>query len=330
MKISYHQYELLPLLNLNLFAKNNPRAGCLLKVDWENGHVGYSDLHPWPELGDDPLSKQLSDLRHGRISPQIEQSIYLAKRDAVARKKGISLFDQLPRVKNNYLISDYTQVKMTDIDQVYSRGFNTLKIKVGRDIAEDIKFVGKILSSGTFLVRLDFNNLSNWQYFERMMTELNQTQRSRIEYVEDPFPYDYVAYQEARKLCRTAVDREFRKVVFDETQKAPVDCIVLKPAIQDVESVISVALKHRIPLTVTSYMDHSVGMAHAICLAGELKKKHDWLILQAGCLTGRFYQSDDFSKQVSVQGPYIQSIAGTGIGFDQEFKQVSWAEVRIK
>ncbi len=316
-------------MNLNLFAKSNPREGCLLKVDWENGHIGYSDLHPWPELGDEPLSKQISGLRQGRISPQIEQSIYLAKRDAIARKKGISLFDQLPRVKNNFLISDYTQVKVSDIDQVYSRGFNTLKIKVGRDIVEDIKFVAKILSSGTFLVRLDFNNLSNWQYFERMMTELNPTQRSRVEYAEDPFPFDFVAYQEARKLCRIAVDREFQKIVFDETKNMPIDVIVLKPAIQDVEKVLVVALKFRIPITVTSYMDHSVGIAHAICLAGELKKKHDWLIAQSGCLTNRFYQADDFSKQMSIQGPYLQNIAGTGIGFDNEFKQVKWSEVRM-
>lgn len=330
MKISYYQYELLPMLNLNLFAKNNPRSGYLLKVDWENGHVGYADLHPWPELGDDPLAKQMSDLRQGRISPQIEQSIYLAKRDAIARKKGISLFDQLPRVKNNYLISDYSQLKTNDIDQIYSRGFNTLKIKVGRDIVEDIKFVTKMLSSGTFLVRLDFNNLSNWQYFERMLTEMSTTQRSRVEYVEDPFPYDYVAYQEARKLCHIAVDREYKSVVFDESKKAPVDVIVLKPAIQDVEQVLATALKFRIPLTVTSYMDHSVGIAHAICLAGELKKKHDWLIGQSGCLTNRFYQADDFSKQMNIQGPYIQSIAGTGIGFDNELKQVPWAEVRMK
>lgn len=330
MKISYHQYELLPLMNLNLFVKTSPRQGCLLKVDWENGHIGYADLHPWTELGDLPLDQQISGLRQGRLSSQIEQSIYLAKKDAIARKKKLSLFDQLPRVKNNFLISDYTQTKMTDIDQIYSRGFNTLKIKVGRDIVEDIKYVAKILSSGNFLVRLDFNNLSNWQYFERMMTELTQTHRSRIDYAEDPFPYDHIAYQEARKFCAVAVDREFSKVEFSTEQKNPVDCIVLKPAIQDVEQVIAVGLKHRIPIAVTSYMDHSVGVAHAICIAGEWKRKHDWLITQAGCLTSRFYQADDFSKQISIQGPYIQNIAGTGIGFDEELNMLEWSEVRMK
>ncbi|MFN8943179.1 MAG: enolase C-terminal domain-like protein [Pseudobdellovibrionaceae bacterium] len=330
MKISYHQYELTPIIKLNLFAKKQTREGCLLKIDWENGHVGFADLHPWPELGDVPLDQQISGLRNGKISNQIEQSIYLAKRDAIARKIGVSLFDQALRVKNNYLIADYSEVKMTDLDQVYARGFNTLKVKVGRDIGEDIKFVSKILSSGSFLVRLDYNNLSNWQYFERMMSAFTQAQRSRIEYVEDPFPYNEIAYQEARKFCQLAVDREYSKVVFAEGKKVPVDFIVLKPAIQDVEEVVSIALKHRIPIAVTSYMDHSLGVAHAICLASELKKKNDWLIVQCGCLTTRFYGTDPFSQQISIQGPYIQSISGTGIGFDSLLKNLPWSEVRMK
>ena len=58
MKIFVSPYELSPLRR-----SSNERSGVLVKVEFTDGITGYSDLHPWPELGDPSLKEILEALR---------------------------------------------------------------------------------------------------------------------------------------------------------------------------------------------------------------------------------------------------------------------------
>ena len=93
------KYELVPIGNLGAAADEKPRAGALFKVQWPNGNVGYSDIFPWPELGDEPLAQQISMLGKGQLTPLIEQSIWLAKKDAALRKTNTNAFKAAPKIK---------------------------------------------------------------------------------------------------------------------------------------------------------------------------------------------------------------------------------------
>lgn len=329
MKISYIQYEMDPIAELNSKTNQNPRQGILLKIEWPGDLIGYSDLHPWPELGDLPLEQQLSDLRKGKISLQLEQSIWLARRDALARKSGISLWDQVPRIKNNFLISNVAYATDETIEKAKQAGFSTIKMKAGRDFEREMEFALKILKNGNFMLRIDFNGSLQWQVYEKFFSTLEKAHRARLDYVEDPFPYETEIYREARVLSRVAVDRYFSQIDFDHREAPPVDQLILKPAIQDVDKFMTQVKKWSIPVTVTSYMDHPVGMVHSALIAGELKKKYDQLIGTSGCLHNYLYQKDLYHSAMTIQGPYIQKVGGKGIGFDFLFHQEPWAQVKM-
>lgn len=328
IKISFSPYFLDPAQSLSAVAKMNSRPGVLLRVQWGDGHTGYADLHPWPELGDESLDQQLANLQKGRISTQIEQSIWLARRDAVCRKKNKHLFDQGEKIRNNYLLSDPSNLKLGFLDELKKEGFTTVKVKVGRSLQQEADSLTHIAAAG-LRMRLDFNGVGSWQIFEKFMGSLMGSVKALIEYVEDPFPYEEAAWSEARKLAKIALDNQYDRVRWDQLTKTSFDVLVIKPAKIDVDKALERALRWNLKVAVTSYMDHPVGIVHALALAMELKKLHGDRVLEAGCLTNRLYKMDIFSAELSTQGPYLLKNKGIGVGFDRLLEALPWQSVRL-
>lgn len=339
MKIFFSLYTLRPVQSLNaLSAGMIERKGALLKVDWGNELVGYADLHPWVELGDWTLDEQLSSLRDGRISSQVERCIWLARRDAELRFEKKSIFGQnkylfsfdyrldpsaTGKMKNNFLLTDFGLLKKGFLDDLKDQDFSTVKIKVGKNLEKETDVLEQVAAAG-FRIRLDFNAVSNPKNFEKFIGNLSGSIRSLIEYVEDPFPFDIAPWSEAKKLVRIAIDNEYEKVPWDKISAAPFDVIVIKPAKLDVNLAISRCQKWNLKATVTSYMDHAVGASHALGVALELKEKYGDMILEAGCLTHHLYQADSFSAEITSHGPYLVNINGTGIGFNKLLEATPW------
>ncbi|KHD89699.1 MAG: hypothetical protein OM95_01075 [Bdellovibrio sp. ArHS] len=327
IQISYSPYSLKPVQALNAVAGASPREGVLLKIEWDDGMKGYADLHPWPELGDLSLEEQMSELRRGRMSPQIEQSFWLARRDALARHEKKSLFDGTEKLKNNFLLTNFNSLKPGFLDELKRDGYTSLKIKVGRNLQEEADVLTHVAAAG-LKIRLDFNAVATWQIFERFMRSLPTTVKPSIEYVEDPFPFDVTSWNEAKKLVKIAIDNQYDKVPWQILRTAPFDVIVIKPAKMDVDKAIERCRQWNLKATVTSYMDHAVGVAHAAAVAMELKKKHGEMILEAGCLTHRHYNMDSFSAEINTQGPYLLRIKGHGVGFDKLLKELPWHQLK--
>lgn len=329
IKLSYSPYTLKPITSLNAVSLQTHREGVLFKVEWGDGLAGYADLQPWPELGDPSLEEQLAGLRAGKISAQIEQTIWLARRDADARAKKRNLFDVGTPLKNNYLITHAEDVKPVLLDEIKKEGYDTVKLKIGRDLQEEAEALTH-LAAADLKIRLDFNALANWQIFERFMKNLTPQVRAKIEYVEDPFPFDAHAWKEAQGLAKIAIDNQYHKVKWDQLTQAPFDVIVIKPAKMDVDQAITRCQEHGLKASVTSYMDHAVGVAHAMTVAMELKKLHGDMILEAGCMTHRLYQMDVFSAEIDTKGPFIRRIRGTGVGFDDLLEALPWYHIKLR
>src|SRR4029078_6257499 len=77
------RYTLKPRRALSALAGARPREGALLRAG-----DGFADIHPWPELGDEPLEEQL---KHVETLP----ALHYARIDGEARRRGVSLFDGL-------------------------------------------------------------------------------------------------------------------------------------------------------------------------------------------------------------------------------------------
>ena len=325
MQMWIHSYQLQPRSALNVTTTKLVREGVLVKALWPDGLLGYADLHPWPELGDPEIRLQKEALRTGRLTVLAEQTLWLARRDAEARKMRKSLFDGYGKVKNNATIGAPSEVLPQDLDLLKREGFSTLKLKVGKDLAAEVDLMVRAIAKG-FMLRLDFNLQGGVEGLDYLLTHLPRTALPLIEYIEDPFPYNYDQWQEWRGHFRLACDMEINRVISENLAPA-FDVLILKPAKTDVDQAVNYAQKHNRKITVTSYMDHPVGVVHSASVASELKKKHPSLILDSGCLTHRLYDVDIFSANLNSQGPYLLKLPGNGIGFDQLLENLPWQKI---
>lgn len=332
MKISYSPYTLKPAHHLNaLTTQTEGRPGALLKVEWPDGLMGFSDLHPWVEFGDASWEDHLAELRRGRILPLLEQSIWMARKDAQFRKLGKSAFEGVTSVKNNYLVTDLTaEPAGTLADRLQTEGFDSVKLKVGRDLKYEADFLNSLGREGQFKIRLDFNSIGTWSTFERFMKSLDKVVLSRIQYVEDPFPFESESWTEARRFAPVAVDQQISRVDFKNISGRPFDVVILKPAKTDVNTTLHSCVAHDFKITVTSYMDHPVGVMHALAIASELKKSHPQRVLDAGCMTLKLFQMTAYSAEVLSAGPYIKRPPGKGIGFDLLLAKEPWVQLKLR
>ena len=329
IKFSFWKYELIPRSSLNALTQEIPRPGCLLKIEWPLDQlVGYADLYPWPEFGDEPLDKHLEGLKKGRISALVEQSIWLARRDAELRKEGKSGLTESRKIKNHFTIVDITKLNESTMQTVKNQGFTTLKVKMGRDPSEEAKWIERSIRKYPYInFRLDFGGNKDFSVFERVLVGIPKGMKQHIEFCEDPVPYSLEAWREAARLAPLAVDFEFSKVDFSEPL-LPFRTVILKPARQDVGKMVDLVNKNNLRLVVTNSMDHPVGSAHALRVACEIKKVWPGRIVECGCLTSHLYYPEDFGREMIFQGPCLVQVPGTGIGFDQLLETRPWTALR--
>lgn len=328
MKFWYYKYELEPVSELSSVTGSAKRRGALLKVQWPNGKMGYSDLFPWPEHGDVDIDTQLSAIAQGRLTKLAEQAIWLAKKDADPRSRGVNIFAGLGKVKNHYLVNDISKLTDNALANLRSAGFTTLKIKVGKNLEEEAATISKLVRQNPLLVRLDFNAKIDLVAYRKFMNSLDLTDRAKIEYVEDPMPWNLEAWKEAATFTPIALDQEFEKVKWNEiTGRPPFKILIIKPARRDVEKDLKLAEQYDLKVVVTSSLDHPVGVAHACNIASEIKKSNPSMLLDCGCLSLRAYKFSEFFLRVQATGPYFAGVNGTGIGFDDLLQRIEWKPI---
>jgi O-succinylbenzoate synthase len=256
-----HRYTLKPRRALSALAGARPREGALLRAG-----DGFADVHPWPELGDAPLDEQLARLGRGETTPLTRRSLWFAsvwKRD---------LFDGLTIPRSHWPGSDPPE------------GFDIAKIKMpGGTLPDRVR------------LRLDFN--ADADAFARLAPSLP---RERIDFVEDPCPYDEETWRRLREETgmRFALDRAVavptrararaRARLFRRAGAAtPYDVRIVKPAVEDVP-------KSDIPIIITSYMDHPIGQLHAAYVAANSKET-------CGLVTHVLYETDAFIERMTIK-----------------------------
>jgi o-succinylbenzoate synthase len=269
----FWRYTLRPRRALSALAGARPREGALIRVG-----EGVADVHPWPELGDAPLDEQLALLERGRTTPLTARSLAFASLDARARVAGHSLFDGLTIPRSHWPGDDPPP------------DFDTVKLKSIDRIPSDV------------WLRVDFNAQLTPEQFIYMAEALP---RDRVDFVEDPCPYDgatWTARRETTRL-RLALDR----FVADEG----VDVLVVKPAVQEMPS----ASKE---IVITSYMDHPVGQFFAAYVAAQHGRGTH------GLFTHVLYEPDAFIEAIRADGARLLPPEGTGIGFDHLLEDLPW------
>ena len=249
-----YRYRLVPRRALSALAGARPREGALLRVG-----DGFADVHPWPELGDAPLDEQLALLARGETTALTRRSLWFA---SVWRR---DLFDGLTIPRSHWPGSDPPEE------------FDVAKVKMPSGMLPD-----------RVRLRLDFNG--DGDAFARALPSLP---RERIDFVEDPCPYDAVRWRSIRELgFRLALDRAAVTPSVSEGPgraggATPYDVRIVKPAVEDVPAT-------SVPIIITSYMDHPIGQLHAAYVAANSTET-------CGLITHVLYENDPFIERMTIE-----------------------------
>ncbi|HEV8050955.1 MAG TPA: enolase C-terminal domain-like protein [Parachlamydiaceae bacterium] len=325
MEIGFSKYQLFPAGN----SGNKPREGALLKVLQKDGQFGYSDCHPWFELGDAPLQEQLDLIASGRYTSLTSQSLLFAQIDAQARRNQINLFKDLQTPQNHYHISTGNLLTDELMERLANAGIRLIKVKVGNHFHEDCAMLHRTASklrSSNLKLRLDFNCKFDQRLFLEFLSQCSQ-QLDIVDFFEDPFPYDPDAWQTTRERypVQLACDREsLRAISFPQS----CDYLVVKPAIQDVTPFLTHKTKGR-RLVLTSYLDHPIGQLSGLYTASTILKSHPELLSDCGFLSHHAYIPTLFTSKFNFNGSQLfPSTEGTGFGFDNLLKELKWEALR--
>jgi len=298
--VDFWRYELTPKRRLSAVADAGPRRGALIRV---NG--GYADVHPWPELGDLPLDEQLALLARGETTPLTASSLEFASIDAAARRDGRSLFDGLTIPPSHWPGPDPPD------------SFDTVKLKSIDVIPDRVR------------LRFDFNAMLTAEEFVEIAETLPH---ERIDFIEDPYPYDASTWRELRERTglRLALDRapsssQHRQECLCHTSGDPMwhrhsclcsvnsyDVLIIKPALAEIPCTDT-------EIVVTSYMDHAIGQLCAAYAAATANIKST-----CGLITHVLFENDPFIERMRIDGTRLVAPEGTGWGFDDLLEKLSW------
>lgn len=312
MKIRHSFYELICRRPIESKKTYNARKGALLQVEFDDGTIGYADCHPWEELGDLPLQTQLDLLKNGRCTRLTARSIYFAKADAKARANKQNLLESRKIPMSHYLISQLDQSCLEEIKTAWNSGFTHFKIKMGKEQRHE-ELVREIVKQWpSAKLRLDFSSKLSRDEFISFLDRMSSALKS-IDYVEDPFPFDYSGWRQAQETFPVSLAAdEYYKVAYGHPEAAKV--LIMKPAVNTLKPVDTAQR-----LIMTSYLDHPLGQMCAAYMASLGCEE------TCGLLSHFTYQPNPFAEMINHRGPSLQAVKGTGFGFDELLKKQTFS-----
>ena len=301
---------------LNSISKRSSFEGALIQIDG-----GYGCIHPWPELGDPTLEKCLADLAGARRWPIVRRAIRCAEYDREARAFENSLFEEMEVPASHATLA---KADAAEVARAVEAGFTTVKLKAGRDLSAEMKFLDAMtLEFPALQWRLDFNESLNSEQAAEFLQGLGEKARAAIDFVEDPCPFSETSWAELHRKTRVklAVDREATPL------SAAAQVIVIKPAVDEPFLLGEAAIAHNQRVVMTSYMDHPVGQAFAAWEAARLELQFPGLVGICGLQTHHLFESNEFAEAIGSWSPEFKVPDGIGLGFDDLLAAQPWTRL---
>lgn len=335
MKIWKSEYSLKPKYSSKYLGpiRSKVRLGCLLKFEFEPGFVGYADLCPHPSY-DEALGEYLQELSgfarnpSGRLAPILKQAIHCANMDAHARKNNESLYSDT-EILNHKLIGDICEIQHGSFSDFISQGYRFFKIKLGSNLVEETNGIRRMLQwlKPDCKLRLDFNtHLSKAQFLEWLKSEL-PVLKGHLDFIEDPFVYDakeWARIQEEYSI-RFALDFMIEKA---DKNVAGAKVLVLKPAVDDVQSILDRVTDFEKEFVFTNYLDSGLGQMFALATAQDVVKNSGRKILTCGLQLSDYYQAVPLQDEIIYKGPKIIAQSSGGLGFSRQLEGMDWALIK--
>lgn len=292
LQIWLHYYALKRKVKPNAATSLEAQRGALIKIQDEFGNEGFSDLCPWPSLGDFPIEEELA-----LQGPLYQHAINLALFDLQARKNKKVLVTS-DKIKNNILIADFKEIEGEfDFSKV------TVKIKGNEHIYEFAQFLVENVKRFK-TIRVDFNNCISEFQFSEFLNLLSDEVLQKIEYIEDPFFFHRDQWSKYSAKVKLALDwkqaegQSWANRIWKPSREDKIIC-------QD--------------FSITSSMEHPVGVVHGLHFAQKYPEKTH------GFLTLPLYEDNEFSQYFKIDDDLLSYQSdGYGIGFTTVLSKLNW------
>jgi o-succinylbenzoate synthase len=323
LELTYSPYRL--ILNTAFETsrgKISERKGFIISLKSENGKTGLGDAAPFPEFGsesyeetDEALNKielkinlDLGDLRKSlkyifrnyEAFPALRHGLEQALLNLICNERNLSLSEVLKlKLKDEifvnaaigFLSAEETYLKVKDLKV---KGFNTIKIKVGRSkFEEDLEILkaARNAAGSDIKVRVDVNG--KWD-LDCAIKNLKQLEELDIEYAEQPANSieDFIEIKKETSIL-IAADESIRNYI---SAKAfilgnAVDIIVLKPmligGLVPTLEIIELAEKYKVIPVITSSFESAIGRANLVIAAASVKAD-----IAHGLAVSKYFEQD--------------------------------------
>lgn len=316
-EIFWTPYALRSRGSLNAVSQRREFKGALIRVD-----EGIGCLHPWPEFGDAPVEEQLWLLRAGGASRVIERALRMAAVDGAARRRGVSLFAGLEIPPCHYSW-DQNQTAEPQMERVIGEGWRAIKTKGWAADAKTLpllELLAALAGEAPVKFRIDFNSCLTRASFGALWQQMGSAIQQRIDFIEDPFPYDAAAWSEMQERfgVRLALDKQLRGA------REGFSVAVLKPGRREWRDLVD-ELSPTVRVVMTSAMDHAIGQTFAAYEAALAWKELGPRLDLCGLCTEHLFEQDAFFERLHSHGGQLAvDRAGTGLGFDEVLAKLPW------
>ena len=270
---------------------------------------GYGCVQPWATFGHASLEDHWQALEQGGSLPLLDRALLCAQKAGGARVESRSWWENVDVPRSHATITDLDKIGV-DLSEL---GFTHAKLKVGVDGIEQLVHWSDHYPDCA--LRLDFNEVPTLAEMQSWFSILPQRVRERIDWIEDPFPFDALQWRIWQQ--KTGIQLALDRGLSDETAAREWQTI-WKPAWQELPSTVSAE-----SVVVTSAMDHPVGQCWAAYCAVQAGVKQ-----VCGLRTDHLFASDDFLQRMGPRGPEWPQLGGTGMGFDTLLENLPWTRIR--
>lgn len=323
LELTYSPYKLILNTAFETFrGRISERKGFIISLKSENGKTGIGDAAPFPEFGsesyeetEETLNKvelkiniNLSDLRKSlkytlrnyEAFPALRHGMEQALLNLICNEKNSSLSELLKlKLKDEIIVNDAigflsaedARIKVKDLT---AKGYNTIKIKVGRPkFEEDLENVKAVrdTAGNDIKVRIDANG--KWD-LDSAVKNLKQLEDLSIEYAEQPVDSieDFIELKKVTSIP-LAADESIRNYISAQSfiLRKAVDVIVLKPmligGLIPTLEIIELAEKYNIIPVVTSSFESAIGRTNVVIAAACIKAD-----VAHGLAVSQYYKKD--------------------------------------
>ena len=281
--IKFHRYSINFEKAPNSQTNNGEVEGALIKI---NG--GYACIQPWKTLGDNDLEYHLESIASNKPTDIAKAAIKCCLIDGKARSNKVDLFQSLTPPKYHLT---FNPDDLFNIDPNSINSFTHLKIKSNENFVKTLEIINKF---SQFKIRLDFNESITPDQLMNFNESLSSHTRNKIDFIEDPFPYDpdlWCHYQKQTGL-NFALDRGPYNA--NKGFKVRIWKPVILSSIETIQ-----------PICITHNMDHEFGRRYAAYCAS----------------------ITNYSIKVHGIGDFNHNKNGYGLGMDDYLESLSWKDL---